>query len=212
MPTTTASTTCCCLTCCYDTDMRASSTATRRRKCIKPKTSKRSISTSSSSSSSSESRDPPSEAAAFVASASAAAFVLLVALLAVVLSSMALMAVTFAMPVADAAADVRLGTQTAADCPHQWHQQQQHQSNRPSVHRQQQQRVRYVNDDPSRQKRQLFKKNVNREPGIIGLTFSLIGGVSAKFVLTRIIIVGQARTGRASYRVDREEFYPANVT
>lgn len=186
MPTTTASTTCCCLTCCYVTDTCDSSTVTRRIMCSKPKTFSTSSSSSSLSSSSSDSRDPPSEAAAFVASASAAAFILLVALLAVVLSSVAVLAVASAVPVADAAADVRPGTQTAADCPHRWHNQQRHRPNRLSV-QQQQQRVtsRHVDDDIPRQKRQLFRKNVNREPGIIGLTFSLIGGVSAKLINIR---------------------------
>ncbi|XP_026821422.1 uncharacterized protein LOC113559844 [Rhopalosiphum maidis] len=111
--------------------------------------------------------EPPSEAAAFVASASAAAFVLLAALLAVVLSSAALLTVASMVPMADAAARELRGPQ-AADYIHLWHQQQQH--------KQQPAGQRLYDDDASRQKRQLFNKNANREPGVVALTFSLIGG------------------------------------
>lgn len=111
--------------------------------------------------------EPPSEAAAFVASASAAALVLLAALLAVVLSSAALLTVAAMVPMADAAArDVR--RPQAADYINLWHHQQQ-----------QQQQVggqRIYDNDALRQKRQLFNKNTNREPGVVALTFSLIGG------------------------------------
>lgn len=110
-------------------------------------------------------REPPSEAAAFVAAASAAAFVLLAALLAIILSSAALWTVVSVVPTATGAtANTR-----AADYVHQWH--------RPYPH-QQPRRRNDVNGGESRDKRQLlFKKN--REPGVIALTFSLIGGVSA---------------------------------
>ncbi|XP_050062311.1 uncharacterized protein LOC114119192 [Aphis gossypii] len=106
--------------------------------------------------------EPPSEAAAFVASATAAAFVLLAALLAVVLSSAALLTVASMVPMADAAARELRGPQ-AADYIHLWHQQQQH-------------KRLYDAGDASRLKRQLFNKNANSEPGVVALTFSLIGG------------------------------------
>jgi len=112
----------------------------------------------------------PSEAAAFVASASAAALVLLAALLAVVLSSAALLTVAAMVPMADAAArDVR--RPQAADYINLWHHQQQQQVGQ-----------RIYNNDALRQKRQLFNKNTNREPGVVALTFSLIGGVSIPYI------------------------------
>lgn len=119
--------------------------------------------------------EPPSEAAAFVASASAAAFVLLAALLAVVLSSAALITVASMVPMVDAAAhDVH--RPQAADYINLWHhkQQQQQQVGGQRIY----DNGGVVLDDALRQKRQLFNKNTNREPGVVALTFSLIGGVS----------------------------------
>lgn len=157
----TSNTFCHCLACCYAT---TTVTTTRRN------SGKTAVDTRESSDS-----EPPSEAAAFVASASAAAFVLLAALLAVVLSSAALLTVASMVPMADAAVrDIR--RPQAADYINLWHHQQ--------LQKQQQQvggqRI-YDNgggnlDDSSRQKRQLFNKNTNREPGVVALTFSLIGG------------------------------------
>lgn len=164
-PTTaTSDVVCHCLDCCYvtvaaKTAPRPSVATTTRRN-----SGKAAVDTSESSAC-----EPPSEAAAFVASASAAAFVLLAALLAVVLSSAALLTVASMVPMADAAArDVR-GPQ-AADYIHLWHRQQQQQKQVSD-----QQHYNNGGDDASRQKRQLFKTNTNREPGVVALTFSLIG-------------------------------------
>ncbi|CAI6354511.1 unnamed protein product [Macrosiphum euphorbiae] len=167
-PTTaTSDIVCHCLACCYvtttvTTALQPPVVLTTRRN-----SGKAAVDTSESSDS-----EPPSEAAAFVASASAAALVLLAALLAVVLSSAALLTVASMVPLADAAtSDVR--RPQAADYINLWHHQQQQKQ------QQQQQQVvgqRIYDNDALRQKRQLFKTNTNREPGVVALTFSLIGG------------------------------------
>lgn len=126
--------------------------------------------------------EPPSEAAAFIASASAAALVLMAALLAVVLSFATVLTLVSLVPMADAATDFPSHQQRAADHLHRWHQQlQQPATNqwdatqRLGPPRQPQ----YGGEDlASRPKRQLLRKNANREPGIVSLAFSLIGGVS----------------------------------
>jgi len=169
LPTTaTSDIVCHCLACCYvtttvTTALQPTVVLTTRRN-----SGKTALDTGESSNS-----EPPSEAAAFVASASAAALVLLAALFAVVLSSAALLTVASMVPLADAATgDVR--RPQAADYINLWHQQQQQKQ-------QQQQQVvgqRIYDNDALRQKRQLFKTNTNREPGVVALTFSLIGGVS----------------------------------
>jgi len=84
-----------------------------------------------------------------------------------VLSSAALLTVASMVPMADAAARELRGPQ-AADYIHLWHQQQ--------LHKQQPGGQSVYDEDASRQKRQLFNKNANREPGVVALTFSLIGG------------------------------------
>lgn len=161
--TPTADLVCHCLACCYVTATVAPSprpavASTTRRK-----------TTAAVDADESPGCEPPSEAAAFVASASAAAFVLLAALLAAVLSSAALLTVASMVPVANAAAHELRGPQ-AADYIHLWHQQQQH-------------KRLYDAGDASRLKRQLFNKNANSEPGVVALTFSLIGGVSITILL-----------------------------
>lgn len=120
--------------------------------------------------------EPPCAAAAFVASASAAVLVLLAVLLAVVLSAAALWTVASMMPVADAAADVSAVRLRGSDYLHRWHRPQRPQQ--PYLeHHMRQIRRRGVDEDALRRKRQLlFKKS--REPGVIALTFNLIGGVS----------------------------------
>jgi len=134
--------------------------------------------------------EPPSEAAAFVASASAAALVLLAALLAVMLSSVALLTVASMVPLADAAAhDVR--RPQAADYINLWHHQQQQQQQQVSGQR-------IYDNDASRQKRQLFNTNKNREPGVVALTFSLIGGVSKPYIKYTLTQFG-------TYYISREE-------
>ncbi|XP_015367147.1 PREDICTED: uncharacterized protein LOC107164001 isoform X2 [Diuraphis noxia] len=156
---------CHCLACCYIT-----TTVTPSLRPPVSTTSKRNSGKAAVNTSVSSECEPPSEAAAFVASASAAAFVLLAALLAVVLSSAALLTVASMVPMADAAAH-DIHQPQATDYINLWH------------HKQQQvggQRISdnsgVVRDDASRQKRQLFNKNTNREPGVVALTFSLIGG------------------------------------
>ncbi|XP_060858346.1 uncharacterized protein LOC132935750 isoform X1 [Metopolophium dirhodum] len=164
--TATRDTVCHCLACCYVT----TTVTTALQPPVVLTTRRNSGKTAVDASESSDS-EPPSEAAAFVASASAAALVLLAALLAVVLSSAALLTVASMVPLADAAtSDVR--RPQAADYIHLWHHQQQQKQ-------QQQQQVvgqRIYDSDALRQKRQLFNTKTNREPGVVALTFSLIGG------------------------------------
>ncbi|KAL4126827.1 hypothetical protein QTP88_011036 [Uroleucon formosanum] len=163
-PTTATSDIIChCLGCCYVTTTVTTALQPPAALTIRRNSDKTAMDTSESSDS-----EPPSEAAAFVASASAAALVLLAALLAVVLSSAALLTVASMVPLADAAAhDVR--RPQAADYINLWHHQQQQQQKQVSGQR-------IFDNDASRQKRQLFNTNKNREPGVVALTFSLIGG------------------------------------
>lgn len=162
------------MSCCYSLAPDAADAGTARR-CAKTATTSRPCDAGC------DVCDPPSEAAAFVASVTAAAFVLLAALLAVVLSSAVILAVFSAVPTAAAAVDVR---------GHQQHQQHQHQHQQWHFSRRDDrgQPVRPRYDDAARRKRQLFK---DREPGIVSLTFSLIGGVSST----------TDRTGRRSWGV-----------
>lgn len=157
--------TCCCMACCYSFAPDVAAAAGTTRGCDQTE----SAATSEPCSADCDPYDPPSEAAAFVASATAAAFVLLAALLAVVLSSAAILTVFSMVPAAAAAASVDVRG-------HQQQQQQQHRLHflQQEDHRHRPQRLRY--DDAPRRKRQLFK---DREPGIISLTFSLIGGTVA---------------------------------
>lgn len=184
-----------CLTCSYETVGSAPATVNRRR------TAKRDETTAAAAAAVEyDDNDPPSEAAAFMASVSAATVILIAAFLALVLSSAALWTFTVVVPMAHAAASN--GTPAAGylrdwqqqrqlqdyrplQKPHLWqleqkqHQQQQHQQ---LQHQQQILLQRYGDDrhapDTTRPKRQLFNRNANREPGIVSLTFSLIGGVS----------------------------------
>jgi len=81
------------------------------------------------------------------------------------------------VPLADAAThDVR--RPQAADYIHLWHhQQQQNQQQQLQVVGQQ-----IYDNDALRKKRQLFNARTNREPGVVALTFSLIGGVSIPYI------------------------------
>lgn len=146
--------------------------------------------------------DPPPEAAAFMACASVAAIVLISAFLAIVVSTMVLWAFNAVMPMAHAAASDR--PQAASYLP-EWRRQQQLRERNPhqwrleqQQHRHQQQTFlrRYDGTDTrvtTRQKRQLFNRKANSEPGILSLTFSLIGGVSAHTFDSIISITDRSR-------------------
>lgn len=180
--TLTTSTVNCCIACCYTTGVTTAATATKK---YCRKTDKTSAAYNSSSSVYANYDEPPSEAAAFVASASAAALVLLVALLAVILSSIVVLSLASLAPTAAAATDVPTPGSRAPDYLHRWHnqrevEQQQQKSYMWHLQQQHQQLSRLDrggSEDAVRPKRQLLKNN-NREPGIVALTFSLIGGVS----------------------------------
>ncbi|XP_025422531.1 uncharacterized protein LOC112692175 [Sipha flava] len=177
-PTTTGNTTtCCCLICCYAAVPSADDPITVGHH---TKTAPKRIVTTTTAADNTDICEPPSEAAAFIASASAAVLVLMAALLAVVLSFTAVLTVTSLVPVADAAADFPGHQQRAADHLHRWHQQQQQPSPPTADDRWDvEQRPRQPHNEEhstSRPKRQLWRKNADREPGVVALTFSLIGG------------------------------------
>ncbi|VVC38374.1 Hypothetical protein CINCED_3A013336 [Cinara cedri] len=168
-----------CMTCCYQTVGVSPTTAGRKSMVKRPQTATAEY----------DDRDPPPEAAAFMASASAAAVVLIAAFLAIVLSSAALWTFTVVVPMAHAA--VSDGSQ-AAGYLREWQQQQrlqQYPLQKPHLwqleqqqHKQQIRLRRHGDNDDAlarvtaRPRRQLFNRNANREPGIVSLTFSLIGG------------------------------------
>lgn len=181
------STNCCCLTCCYATVPSADPETVPYGHHAKTATDTNNGATRVQHTAY---EPPPSEAAAFVASASAAVLVLTAALLAMVLSFAAVLTVASLVPMADAATDYPSHVQQrAADHLHRWHHQQTAANNQwyiaHPVQGQQRQRPHGGADDLAmRPKRQLLRKNANQEPGIVALTFSLIGGVSIETTLS----------------------------
>lgn len=188
--TLTTTTVNCCMACCYNSGVTTAATAT---KIYCRKTGKTTPAYRSSSSAYVDYDEPPSEAAAFVASVSAAALVLLVALLAVILSSIATLSLMSLAPTTVAAADVPGKNSRASDYLHRWHNQREIELQQQSYlwHLLQQQQLSRIDkgnsEDAVRPKRQLLKSN-NREPGIVALTFSLIGGVSI-FIYEHFLII-----------------------